>query len=142
LSQPNLKQFIKQQAIKGENPDRLKEGLILNGWDRAEVEKVVNEVYGLKKKIKKTGLILVILIILILSLSLILIFRELEGEETPITPQEPKLTDTCRTITNIEQKEECYLNKIKEGYMCENLKEEELFYCNRVLEVFLTEEFY
>ena len=146
MPQPNLKQFVRQQAMKGENPDKLKEGLILNGWNRAEVEKVVDEVYGLKKKIKKTGLILVVLIVIILSLSLILIFKELQTETTP-TPQQPRpgqptTTDTCEAITDMEEKEECYREKIQDGYMCEDLREENLFYCSRVLESVLTEPFF
>jgi len=50
LSNNNLKKFIKQQAIKGEDPEKIRSSLILNGWNAQEVDKTIKEVYGFKKK--------------------------------------------------------------------------------------------
>ncbi|MFP4567950.1 MAG: hypothetical protein ACLFN8_03315 [Candidatus Woesearchaeota archaeon] len=147
----NLKQFVRQQAIRGESPDKLKEGLILNGWNAKEVDDVIKETYGLKKKINKTIIFLVILLIIVFSLSLFLIFNNLyyEQEQIPNTPptQNRDLITTqnetqetkheCQLINNIEEKEDCYFTHIKEGFDCDNLNTQEEFHCNRVLENYM-----
>ena len=147
MSYNNLKRFIREQAIKGQDPEQLREGLILNGWERKDVDKAINEVYGLKKKIKKTAITIIILLVIIFSLSLLLIFGDLyfndkdeeptENERPTPPPTEPETEDSCTAINNITLKEDCYLEEIQRGFNCENLNEEETFYCNRVLEIYL-----
>lgn len=148
MSYNNLKKFVKEQAIREEDPERLKEGLILNGWERGDVEKAIKEVYGLKKRIKKTGITIIIILILIFSVSLLLLFNELytesdEPKEEPSTKieEEPEEKTGCAAKDEIEAKEQCYLDKIKEGYYCENLSSEETFYCNRVLETYIMDAY-
>ena len=142
LSYKTLIKFVRQQAIKGESPERLREGLLLNGWDSADVDKAIAEVYSLKNKVKKTFIVLVILVVIVLSLSLLLLFRTLyfddgtlpdEVDKKPVVVEEK----TCVGISDVILKEDCYLDEIKKGYSCEDLSSEESFFCNRVLEFYL-----
>ena len=145
-----MKRFVRDQAIRGADPERVREGLLLNGWDKKDVDNAIKDIYGLKKKIKAGTQILIVLIVLILALSLLLIFRNLYfGEPLPV-PEEPRgplvsngeeQPRTCADITDMTLKEECYLEKIEQGFSCESLSEEETFYCNRVLESHLLDAF-
>ncbi len=150
MSYKDLKRFVRDQAIRGADPERIREGLLLNGWDRKDVDKAINEIYGLKKKIRTGTQVLIVLIVLILTLSLLLIFRNLyfgEPLTEPGEPREPSVGNgeeqptTCADIADMTLKEDCYLEKIKQGFSCESLSEEETFYCNRVLESHLLDAF-
>jgi len=145
LSYENLKKFIKERALRGEKPETLREGLILNGWNQKDVDKAISEVYNNKKKIIKTFLLIIILFIIIVSISLLLIFKnywnissnnDLDGQKEIYQ----KNTDSCELV-NYSMKEDCYLKKIEKGFNCENLIEEELFLCNRALDFFMLETF-
>lgn len=144
MSLKNLKKFIQEQALRGVNPQSLKEGLVLNGWDEGDVEREIADAYGLKKKIKKTGLIIIVVLILILSVSLLLLFTDLYSSPDINTPntnnnnnQISLETDDCPSITDGAVKDQCYLKKIETGFSCDGLSSTESFYCNRVLEVYL-----
>lgn len=154
--QENLKQFIRQQALRGERPEKLREGLILNGWDAKDVDQAIKEVYGIKKRISKTVIILSIILVLVFTTSLTLIFNELyfdedlqeetdektnkdniNKEEIDDDQSELAEDESCAGIENINEKENCYLNEIKDGYDCSELSEDEEFYCMRTLEAHL-----
>lgn len=144
LTNKNLKKFVRQQAIRGQDPNRLREGLILNGWEREDVDKTISEIYGFKKKIKKTTVFIILLLIIIFSISLLLLFKDLlytdltpEDEPPMRNGSEEIIDDSCASIEDISLKEECYLEEIKQGYGCEDLSDDEMFYCNRVLENYL-----
>lgn len=151
----NLKKFVREQAIKGTNPSELRDGLILNGWNSKDVDKAISEAYGLKKKIKTTGLLIIVLLIIIFTISLLLLFTELFYSDTEIVDDEPEevideepeqivdkeleelFEHRCASKQDIFLKEACYLEEVETGYKCEDLNNEELFFCNRVLESYL-----
>jgi len=145
LSYNTLKKFVKEQAIRGEDPSRLKQGLLLNGWDRADVDRVISEVYGFKRKVLRTGLIVVVLLIVVLSLSLLLIYNDFSGvsvdDSSVVVPSVDVVDDSCLSLREISLKEACYLEEIKNGFYCEDLDEIESFFCSRVLENYIIEEY-
>ena len=153
MSYKNLKKFVREQAIKGADPEKLREGLILNGWDKKDVEQAITEVYSLKKKIKTGSILIIILIVIILSVSLLLIFSNVDFSDSPtdIEPpiisngdengEEKEIEHRCAEVQDISEKEECYYEEIQLGFACEGLSAQETFYCNRVLEIFLLDAF-
>ncbi len=148
--QENLKQFVRQQALRGETPEKLREGLILNGWDAKDVDSAIKETYNIKKKISKSIIILSIILVLAFTTSLILLFNTLYFDDDT-TDEIPRNTNTqnethtnnltqdnnCISIDELSNKEDCYLEKIKQGYDCTDLSEIEEFYCTRTLESYL-----
>ena len=142
MSLDSLKKFVRERAIKGDDPDKLKEGLIANGWSVEDVDRVVSETYNLKKKIKKGFIILIVFLVVIFSLSLLLIFVDFSSFEEPenggsggVPIQNGEVS--CDEIVDVSSKELCYLDKVKKGFMCDDLSSDEEFYCLRVLESFL-----
>ena len=147
MSYNNLKKFVRDQAIRGEDPKRLREGLILNGWDRVDVDHAIEEVYGLKSKIKKTSVFIVILLVVIFSVSLLLIFGDLYdlsgddlSRDSSVVIDDSK-SSSCASFSDLSDKESCYLKKIESGFLCDGLSGDETFFCNRVLEVYLLDAF-
>lgn len=142
MTNKNLKKFIRQQALRGQDPNQLRQGLLLNGWEQKEVDNIISEVYGFKKKVKKTSVIIILILIIIFSISLLLLFKELFYTDIVQEPptrngQQPIIDDSCASINDITLKEDCYLEEIKQGFGCEDLTNEETFFCNRVLESYL-----
>lgn len=142
MTNKNLKKFIRQQALRGQDPNQLRQGLIMNGWEQKDVDKIISEVYGFKKKVKKTSVIIILILVIIFSISLLLLFKELFSTEIVPEPptrngQQPIIDDSCASIDDITLKEDCYLEEIKQGFGCEDLTREETFFCNRVLESYL-----
>ena len=141
MSYKNLKKFVQQQAIRGEDPVKLKEGLLLNGWDRAHVDRAISEVYGFKRKVLKISLFVIVSLIVVLSVSLLLIFGDLYDDPSQNVPSpinqslsEDFSNKPCSSFDDASLKDECYLEKVKDGFECDGLSGEELFFCNRVLE--------
>jgi hypothetical protein len=143
LSHDTLRKFVKQRALLGDSPEKLREGLILNGWDRKDVERVISEVYYIKKKIRFGFIMFVVLLIVFFSVSLLLIFGDFKiVDDVPINPPfKPVVSDACAFISDIVLKEDCYLEEIKNGFSCQGLSDEESFFCSRVLEVYLLDSF-
>lgn len=154
MSYDVLKKFVKQQALKGKNPETLREELMLHGWNESDVTMAINEVYGAKKKITKTILFLIIIIFVVSSISLLLLFKDLystnndvpkpnenqNSQENNIPNQNINLNldteDNCEEL-EYALKENCYLEKIKQNYDCSNLSGDELIFCSRTLENYL-----
>ncbi len=140
MSYKQLKKFIKEQAIRGENPAAIRDGLIMNGWDAQDVDRAISDVYGKKKKILGAGLFFVLILIIVSSISLLFIYSELTDEKIPTdddTTTRPSLEehDSCKTIDDAYERELCYIEEIEDGYECEDLTGEDAIDCSRALEV-------
>jgi hypothetical protein len=136
-----LKKFVQQQAFRGEDPIKLKEGLLLNGWDHAHVERAISEVYGFKRKVMKISLFVIVSLIVVLSVSLLFIFGDLYDVSEPNVPSLPDQSlsedfsnKPCSSFDDASLKDECYFEKVRDGFECDGLSGEELFFCIRVLE--------
>lgn len=144
----DLKKYVREQALRGVNPDELKKALIMNGWDARDVVSVVDDVYGLKKKIGRLGVFLVVLLVLVFSVSLLLLYFNLSGSlvvDSPVVGDNSSNVvvpvSPCSDISDGVIKDECYFDLVSDGFVCDDLVGDELFYCTRALELFILESF-
>lgn len=143
----DLKKYVREQALRGVNPDELKKALIMTGWDARDVVSVVDGVYGLKKKIGRLGVFLIVLLVLVFSVSLLLLYFNLSGSlvvDSPVVGVDSSVVvplSPCSDILDSVVKDECYFVLVSDGFVCDELFGDELFYCSRALELFILESF-
>jgi len=81
---------------------------------------------------------MLILIIFIFSIMLLITFnKNWDITQPEKEPQEEPIPEICELIQDNIKKENCYTEKIKQGYGCENLTTKEQYFCNKALERYL-----
>lgn len=132
-----LEKYIKSSLKKGVNEQTLRYNLEAAGWSQDQIDKGISKA---KKDNSKVVLSLfVILLIVAVGASFAFIYSSFTEVATP-TNGNSELA-SCDSLPNGEVKIECYSEKVKTSYNCEDITSQiERLYCLRALENYYLQE--
>ncbi len=127
----DLERYIKSSLKKGVDERTLRYNLQAAGWSDDQIER------GISKATSTNSTLIVSMIVLItitiLGGGFIFLYTNLEVISTPTTGGVEM--QSCDALPNGDRKIECYSEKVKESYNCEDIiSTSERLYCLRALE--------
>lgn len=151
----NLKDYVRKQADNNVDPQFVRNNLLRSGWKPDQVDQVILDIYakrdshivsGNKHLLRWLVVLIAVVIVVMLSFYQFIINKPVDYNPDPGNPTPPVLnggttppsSTDCDSISNSVEKDNCYYEKVKNGFECETLTDKiERNFCFRALDVYI-----